>query len=139
MSRKALKLVGLKATVPRLRVLDALEKNGRQHLSAEDLHALLREAGEEVALATVYRVLTQFETAGLVVRHHFEGAQSVFELDTGSHHDHLLCVECGGITEFTDETIERRQREIAKRAGFKVSGHSHYLYGLCASCCKEQA
>ncbi len=134
MSRKALKLAGLKATIPRLRVLDALEKNSQQHLSAEDLHGLLREADEEVALATVYRVLTQFEDAGLVVRHHFDGAQSVFELDTGAHHDHLLCVECGGITEFTDETIERRQREIAKRAGFEVTGHCLYLYGICARC-----
>jgi Fur family transcriptional regulator, ferric uptake regulator len=129
-----LKKVGLKATLPRLRILEILETSGQRHLSAEDVYKALLDAGEDVGLATVYRVLTQFEAAGLVVRHHFESGQSVFEMDHGKHHDHLLCVRCGRIEEFIDEVIEERQRKIAKKVGFTMTDHSLYIYGICPSC-----
>lgn len=129
-----LKKAGLKATLPRIRILDILESNQQRHMSAEDVYKALLEAGEDVGLATVYRVLTQFEAAGLVVRHHFEGGHSVFEVDQGDHHDHILCVKCGRIEEFVDEVIEERQRRIADRAGFEMTDHSLYIYGICANC-----
>ena len=103
-------------------------------MSAEDVYKALLDAGEDVGLATVYRVLTQFETAGLVVRHNFEGTHSVFELDVGPHHDHIVCVSCGKIEEFIDEVIEKRQRRIAEKAGFKMTDHSMYIYGICPNC-----
>jgi len=129
---RELKEVGLKVTLPRMKILAILqERGGSQHLSAEDVYKALLASGEEVGLATVYRVLTQFESAGLVHRHHFEGGQSVFELNHGEHHDHMLCLQCGHIEEFVDETIEARQREIAGRMGFELADHALTLYGNC--------
>jgi len=129
-----LKKAGLKATLPRMRILHMLETSDRRHLSAEDVYKALLETGEDVGLATIYRVLTQFESAGLVTRHHFEGGHSVFELNKGTHHDHLVCVRCGRVEEFSDEAIEKRQRAIAERFGFSMTDHALYIYGVCASC-----
>jgi len=134
-----LKKAGLKATLPRLKILHILETTDTRHLSAEDVYKSLLESGEEVGLATVYRVLTQFEAAGLVSRHHFEGGHSVFELNQGEHHDHILCVKCGRVDEFMDETIEKRQRAIAEQAGYDMTDHSLYIYGICADCRKTGA
>lgn len=134
MEHQELKKAGLKATLPRIRILDILANSGHRHMSAEDVYKALLEAGEEVGLATVYRVLTQFETAGLVVRHHFEGGHSVFEIDQGGHHDHILCVRCGRIVEFVDEVIEQRQEKIAQEKGFAMTDHSLYIYGICGTC-----
>lgn len=103
-------------------------------MSAEDVFKALLEAGDEVGLATVYRVLTQFEQAGIVERHHFESGHSVFELDEGEHHDHLVCLKCGKIEEFTDDIIEDRQHKIANKANFELKDHSLYLYGVCGEC-----
>jgi len=122
---------GLKVTAPRMRILEMLEANSERHLSAEDVHRLLQEAGQEVGLATIYRVLTQFETAGLVERHNFEGDYSVFELNRGQHHDHMVCVVCGRVEEFIDEVIEQRQRAIAEEKGFEFGDHSLIIYGRC--------
>ncbi len=124
---------GLKVTVPRLKILEVLEKCGDQHVSAEDVYKILIGQGEEISLATIYRVLTQFETAELVNRHNFEGGFSVFELNRGGHHDHMLCVVCGTVVEFTDEVIEQRQREIARDNGFEIEDHSLVIYGRCDS------
>ncbi len=122
---------GLKVTGPRMRVLGMLAANADRHMTAEDVYKELLSVGEEIGLATIYRVLTQFESAGLVKRHHFEGSQSVFELDEGEHHDHLVCVKCGRVIEFCDEVIERRQKRVAKQAGFDLQEHSMILYGVC--------
>jgi Fur family ferric uptake transcriptional regulator len=132
-----LKKAGLKVTLPRLKILELLEKSKERHLSAEDIYRILLESGDDIGLATVYRVLTQFEEAGLVVRHHFEGDQSVFELDHGEHHDHLLCVKCGRVEEFVDPIIEKRQQEIAKQAGYSITDHSLNIYGICGKCQKK--
>ena len=129
-----LKKAGLKVTTPRLKILQLLDRTQGRHLSAEDIYRLLSDSGEEVGLATVYRVLTQFEEAGLVVRHHFESGQSVFELDHGTHHDHLVCVKCNRVEEFVDELIEKRQQEIANNAGYTITDHSLNIYGICAKC-----
>jgi len=126
-----LKKVGLKATLPRLRILEILEQADRRHMSAEDVYKALLESGEDVGLATIYRVLTQFEAAGLVTRHHFESGQAVFEIYRGHHHDHIVCMQCGRIEEFVDDVIEQRQREIALKLGFELSEHSLVLYGAC--------
>jgi Fur family ferric uptake transcriptional regulator len=126
-----LKKAGLKATLPRLKILQILESTGHPHLTAEEVYQRLREAGEEVGLATVYRVLTQFQAAGLVIRHHFEGDRSVFEINQGGHHDHMVCLECGRVFEFYDSAIESRQRNVAEKAGFIIDDHSLYLYGVC--------
>ena len=125
-----LRNAGLKVTLPRLKILQILETSaeGSQHLSAEDVYRALLDAGEEVGLATVYRVLTQFETAGLVARHNFETGHSVFELAKGEHHDHMVCVASGEVIEFTDPVIEKRQREIAERHGYELVDHSLVLY-----------
>lgn len=123
-----LKKVGLKATLPRLRILEILERNREGHLSAEDVYRALLDAGEDVGLATIYRVLTQFEAAGLVHRHNFDGAHAVFEIAEGKHHDHMVCVETGKVIEFSDEQIERRQREIAAANGYELEEHSLVLY-----------
>ncbi len=125
-----LRKAGLKVTLPRLKILQILESSGEssQHLSAEDVYLALRDAGEEVGLATVYRVLTQFESAGLVARHNFETGHSVFELARGDHHDHMVCVSSGEVVEFTDPLIERRQREIAAEHGYELVDHSLVLY-----------
>jgi len=129
-----LKKVGLKITLPRIKVLQILESTPDHHLSAEDVYRTLLESGEDIGLATVYRVLTQFEEAGLVVRHHFEGGHSVFELDYGLHHDHLVCVKCNKVEEFIDETIEARQRYVAEKAGYVMTDHSLNIYGFCKNC-----
>ncbi|HBI21044.1 MAG TPA: ferric iron uptake transcriptional regulator [Legionella sp.] len=129
-----LKDAGLKITLPRLKILQIMEQSVDHHLSAEGVYKALLETGEDVGLATVYRVLTQFETAGLVSRHNFEGGFSVFELNQGQHHDHLVCVKCGLVEEFVDEIIEQRQKMIAERAQFKMTGHALNIYGLCPRC-----
>lgn len=126
-----LKKAGLKVTLPRMKVLEILENSSQRHMSAEDVYRALIEKDSEVGLATVYRVLTQFEAAGLVVRHHFEGGQSVFELDSGHHHDHLVCVKCGRVEEFMDETIEQHQHQVAENAGYRLVEHSLVLYVDC--------
>lgn len=126
-----LRKAGLKATLPRLKILHILESAEHPHLTAEEVYQRLREAGEEVGLATVYRVLTQFQAAGIVIRHHFEGDRSVFEMNQGGHHDHMVCLECGQVFEFYDSAIEQRQRNVADKAGFTIEDHSLYLYGVC--------
>lgn len=129
-----LKKAGLKVTLPRMKILELLEASELRHQSAEDIYKALLAAGEEIGLATVYRVLTQFEAAGLVTRHHFEGGQAVFELNQGGHHDHLVCVSCGSVTEFIDEVIEDRQQKIAEKNDFEITEHSMILYGRCVDC-----
>jgi len=129
-----LKKAGLKATIPRLKILEIFEKNENRHLSAEDVYKTFLDIGEDVGLATVYRVLTQFEAAGLITKHNFEGGHSVFELNQGIHHDHILCVKCGRIDEFVDETIEERQRVIAQEKGYDITDHCLYIYGVCQHC-----
>lgn len=126
-----LKNVGLKATLPRLRILNLFETSEVRHLTAEDVYRILLADGVDVGLATVYRVLTQFEAAGLLVRHHFEGGKAVFELNQGHHHDHLVCLQCGMVEEFYDPEIERRQEQIARERGFRIQEHSLYLYVDC--------
>ena len=124
----ALKKAGLKATSPRLRIMEILERNADRHMSAEDVYRALLTAGEDVGLATVYRVLTQFEAAGLVQRHNFDGSHSVFEMARGPHHDHMVCVDTGEVLEFFDEDIERRQRDIVASRGYELVEHSLVLY-----------
>lgn len=131
MGSKELKQAGLKVTLPRMKILDMLQHQGSMHLTAEAIYRALVDSGEEIGLATVYRVLTQFESAGLVKRHHFDGGHSVFEINQGEHHDHILCLECGRIEEFCDEEIERRQRAVAQRLGFELAEHCLTLYGRC--------
>jgi Fur family ferric uptake transcriptional regulator len=129
-----LRKAGLKVTLPRVKILDILETTSSRHQSAEDVYKALLETGEDIGLATVYRVLTQFEAAGLVKRHHFEGGHSVFELNEGSHHDHILCVKCGKVDEFIDDTIEKRQKAIAADLGYELTDHCLYMYGICKDC-----
>jgi len=129
MESSDLKNAGLKVTLPRMKILDLLENNGERHLKAEDIYKMLLDAGEDIALATVYRVLTQFEAAGLVTRHHFEGGHAIFELNDGEHHDHLVDIKTGRVVEFYDEVIEKRQKEIAQKYGFTISEHTMILYG----------
>ena len=124
-----LKDAGLKATQPRIKILSILEQNRDRHMSAEDVYRALMAAGDDLGLATIYRVLTQFESAGLVIRHHFAEGHAVFELDSGEHHDHIVCIDCGKVTEFVDSTIERRQIRIAKEHGFRLADHSLVLHG----------
>ena len=126
--RKELRKAGLKITLPRLKILEILESSKDRHLSAEDIYKELLGSGEDIGLATVYRVLTQFESAGLVTRHNFEGGHSVFELDDGDHHDHMVCVDTGEVTEFVSEEIERLQHEIAEKYGYDLVDHSLVLY-----------
>lgn len=137
MESQDLQKVGLKATLPRLKIIKFLEDTDIRHMSAEDVYKAMLEQGEDIGLATIYRVLTQFESAGLVTRHHFEGGHSVFELDEGHHHDHILCVKCGKVDEFMDQTIEDRQKAIAKEKGYEITDHSLYIYGICPECRKQ--
>jgi len=123
-----LKKAGLKVTLPRLRILELLEHDDKTHLSAEEIYRRLIEAGEEVGLATVYRVLTQFEQAGICIRHNFEEGHAVYELTPSSHHDHMVCLETGDVIEFTDDIIEERQKELAKKEGYEIIDHSMVLY-----------
>lgn len=125
---------GLKVTTPRVKILQLLEASEKRHVSAEEVYRMLIENAEDIGLATVYRVLTQFEGAGLVSRHHFEGGQSVFELNRGGHHDHLVCIRCGRVVEFLDEVIEQRQRDIAEQHGYVIEDHALLIYGVCGRC-----
>jgi len=131
-----LRNAGLKVTLPRVKILEILERSDLRHMSAEDMYKALLDSGEDIGLATVYRVMTQFETAGLVTRHHFEGGHSVFELNQGDHHDHIVCVKCGRVDEFVDSEIEKRQKQIAITKGYEITDHSLYLYGICSNCRK---
>ncbi|WP_216782273.1 ferric iron uptake transcriptional regulator [Candidatus Profftia tarda] len=128
----ALKKAGLKVTLPRLKILEALQDPTCDHVSAEDLYKKLIDMGEAIGLATVYRVLNQFEEASIATRHNFEGGRSVFELTKQDHHAHLICLDCGKVIEFGDDTIERRQHDIARKNGIHLTNHSLYLYGYCA-------
>ncbi|TXJ08409.1 MAG: ferric iron uptake transcriptional regulator [Acinetobacter sp.] len=128
-----LRKAGLKVTLPRIKILELLENSKRHHLSAEDIYKTLLEQGEDVGLATVYRVLTQFETAGIIQRHNFESNHSVFEIMQDDHHDHLVCHNCNKVVEFTNEIIEQEQHDIAEKYGFTLTGHSLNLYGYCDS------
>ena len=128
MEAQDLKKAGLKATLPRLRILEIMEGSRLKHMSAEDVYKSLLEAGEEVGLATVYRVLTQFETAGLIKRHNFDSGHSVFEIDQGSHHDHMVCLKTGKVIEFENEEIEKLQRKIADELGYQLQDHTLVLY-----------
>jgi len=138
MESNDLKKAGLKVTLPRMKILDLMESSTVRHQSAEDIYQALRDEGEEVGLATVYRVLTQFEAAGLVTRHHFEGGQAVFELNREGHHDHIVCVGCGKVEEFVDEIIEQQQAKIADKKGYVITDHSLILYGKCPECQQEK-
>jgi len=126
--RQELRKAGLKVTLPRLKILEIFEKSKLRHLSAEDMYKELLDSGEDIGLATVYRVLTQFEAAGLVTRHNFEGGHSVFELDDGEHHDHMVCVDTGDVIEFSNTEIERLQHEMAEAHGYDLLDHNLVLY-----------
>jgi Fur family ferric uptake transcriptional regulator len=126
-----LKTIGLKATLPRLKILDLFENSDVRHMTAEDVYKVLLKEGMDIGLATIYRVLTQFEQAGLLIRHHFEAGKAVFELNQGGHHDHLVCIQCGRLEEFFDAEIERRQAKIAKERGFEIHEHSLQIYADC--------
>jgi Fur family ferric uptake transcriptional regulator len=126
-----LKTIGLKATLPRLKILNLFETGEVRHMTAEDVYKLLLKEGMDIGLATIYRVLTQFEQAGILIRHHFEAGKAVFELNQGGHHDHLVCIQCGRVEEFYDAEIERRQTKIAKERGFEIHEHSLQIYADC--------
>ncbi len=128
-----LKSTGLKATVPRLKILEIFQGNARRHLSAEDVYRVLLGAGSDVGLATVYRVLSQFEHAEILSRSHFEGGKAVFELNAGQHHDHLVCLDCGKVEEFYDAEIEQRQHAVATTKGFAIADHALSLYAHCTT------
>jgi Fur family ferric uptake transcriptional regulator len=130
-NNQMLKQAGLKITLPRMKILGFMQQPDSAHISAEELYKKLIDQGEEIGLATVYRVLNQFDETGIVTRHHFEGGKSVFELNQQRHHDHLVCLECGKVIEFNDEVIEERQRQIAEQHNIKLTDHSLYLYGYC--------
>jgi Fur family ferric uptake transcriptional regulator len=138
-SNQELKQAGLKVTMPRLKILQSLENATKRHMSAEDVYRKLVKTGEEIGLATIYRVLTQFEAAGLVKRHNFEGGHSVFEIDEGDQHDHLVCIQCGRVEEFVDEVIKERQQKIAAQTGFIMTDYSLNIYGVCEDCRGKQA
>jgi Fur family transcriptional regulator, ferric uptake regulator len=131
MTTHDLKSAGLKATVPRLKIIGLFETSKVRHLTAEDVYRMLLTEGLDIGLATVYRVLTQFEQAGLLVRHHFESGKAVFELNEGKHHDHLVCMQCGRVEEFYDAEIEKRQNDVAKLKGFEIADHALSLYAHC--------
>jgi len=138
LENQELRKVGLKVTLPRVKIYQILEKAGEgDHFSAEDIYKLLMELGEDVGLATVYRVLTQFESAGLVSRHHFEGGHSVFELTREEEHDHIVCIRCGRVREFVDTELVQRQNAIAESLGYKLTDRTLYLYGTCAEGCEK--
>ena len=132
-----LKNMGLKATFPRLKILDVFRKADQRHQSAEDVYRALIAEDVEIGLATVYRVLTQFEQAGILMRSQFDGGKAVFELNDGDHHDHMICTHCGTVVEFTDTEIEKRQHKIAKDHGFALESHAMVLYGVCNNCQKQ--
>ena len=134
-----LKSTGLKATLPRLKILDIFQNGAQRHMTAEDVFRVLLEERSDIGLATVYRVLTQFEQAGILIRSNFESGKAVYELNEGQHHDHFVCTSCGKVEEFYDPEIEKRQQSIAKHKGWVVQDHSMALYGLCADCAKRAA
>ncbi|MES2142348.1 MAG: ferric iron uptake transcriptional regulator [Pseudomonadota bacterium] len=138
MDNQQLRQAGLKITAPRQKILQLLEQAKTRHLSAEEIYKALSESGEDIGLATVYRVLTQFEGAGLVKRRNFEENCSVFERNQGPHHDHIVCTKCGKVDEFVDETIEQRQKTVAKNKGYKMTDHSLIIYGICSTCPKKR-
>ena len=129
---------GLKVTGPRLKILGLFESHADEHLSAEDVYRILLDDGTEVGVATIYRVLTQFEQAGILLRHHFETGKAVYELNKGEHHDHLVCVKCGDVTECHNEEIERLQDKIAQDNGYRIVDHALYMYGVCGKCQKKE-
>lgn len=133
-----LKSMGLKATLPRLKILEIFQSGNQRHMSAEDVYRILMTEHTDIGLATVYRVLTQFEQAGLLKRNQFDAGKAIFELNEGSHHDHLVCISCGKVEEFFDADIEKRQQKIAKDRGYTLHEHSLSLYGLCADCQARQ-
>jgi len=138
---RELKSVGLKATVPRMKILEIFQKaksSGARHLCAEDVYRILANENMDVGLATVYRVLTQFEQAGILVRHHFASDKASYEMDDGEHHDHIVCTRCGRVEEFVDKEIEKRQRQIAQRLGFELESHALSLYGICSECRQKE-
>ena len=128
-----LKSTGLKATLPRLKIMEIFQTGKQRHMTAEDVFRVLLDERSDIGLATVYRVLTQFEQAGILLRSNFESGKAVYELNEGQHHDHLVCLDCGKVIEFSDEVIEQRQREIAKKFNIRLTNHSLYLYGHCAT------
>lgn len=134
MKDQELRKAGLKVTGPRIKVLSVLENNREKHLTAEDVYRLLITQDEDIGLATVYRVLTQFEAAGILRRHNFEGGSAVFELEAGEHHDHLVCVKCGNVQEFYDDDIEQRQQVVSNNHQFEMTDHSLTIYGVCSNC-----
>ena len=133
-----LKSTGLKATLPRLKILEIFQKGAQRHMTAEDVFRVLLEERSDIGLATVYRVLTQFEQAGILIRSNFESGKAVYELNAGSHHDHIVCVKCGHVTEFHSEEIEALQDKIAEENGYRIVDHALYLYGVCADCQKKE-
>ncbi|GAB0153173.1 MULTISPECIES: ferric iron uptake transcriptional regulator [Marinobacterium] len=139
LENQELRKAGLKVTLPRVKIYQILERAGEgDHFSAEDIYKLLMELGEDVGLATVYRVLTQFEAAGLVSRHHFEGGHSVFELARDEHHDHVVCVKCGRVREFTEPKVSEILDKVADQLGFTITDRTLYLYGVCKGGCEEE-
>ncbi|MFK5915424.1 MAG: ferric iron uptake transcriptional regulator [Woeseiaceae bacterium] len=134
---KDLKKAGLRTTIPRLKILEIFGNSRSRHLSAEEVYRNLLEEGEDIGLATVYRVLTQFESAGLLKKNTFGDNKAVFELDSGEHHDHMICVQCGGVQEFHNDLIENMQLEVCKSAKFELSYHEMNLYGVCSDCSKD--
>lgn len=135
---QSLKSIGLKATYPRLRILDLFQNSETRHLTAEDVYRQLITDGMDIGLATVYRVLTQFEQAGLLERHYFEAGKAVFEMQEDGHHDHMVCVQCGHVEEFYDPEIERRQNLVAEERNFRIRDHALYLYGTCNDCSQKE-
>lgn len=134
MDKEELRSVGLKVTLPRMRILEILQQSDTKHLNAEDIHKALVESGDDVGLATVYRVLSQFEQAGIIVRHQFDSDSAKYEMNQGEHHDHLVCERCGMVEEFLDLEIEKRQKQVAANAGFVMTDHSLNIYGICRAC-----
>ncbi|MEO5692964.1 MAG: ferric iron uptake transcriptional regulator [Usitatibacter sp.] len=128
---RELKGTGLKVTMPRLKVLELFQQSSERHMTAEDVYRKLLDVNSDIGLATVYRVLTQFEQAGLLMRHHFESGKAVYELNEGGHHDHLVCLQCGKVEEFYDSEIEKRQQKVAKERGFQIHDHQLHLYADC--------
>lgn len=137
--RTALKQAGLKTTRPRLKVLSVLQNSAVRHMAAEEVYKILLQDDESIGLGTVYRVLTQLEGAGLVIRHNFEGERAVFELNDESHHDHMVCIACGGVTEFYDQRIEERQEKVARAHGFVIHDHALTFYGKCKNCAAAES
>ena len=133
-----LKSTGLKATLPRLKILEIFQSGAMRHMSAEDVFRVLLQENSDIGLATVYRVLTQFEQAGILLRHHFETGKAVYELNTGGHHDHIVCVKCGIVTEFHNDEIEKLQDKIAEENGYRIVDHALYMYGVCGDCRKKE-